>query len=346
MLDVKSEEILRVIGVYSTISSLAIHKNVSIQMSYATVKRLLSKLISENLVQVVGRGKGARYELGAAYNLLYPIDVDTYFEKEIDERSIQEGFNLTLISPLLSKIKLFTASELSELEALQTEYSNNISKLTSAEYAKELERLAIDLSWKSSQIEGNTYSLLETERLLREQETADGKKKDDATMLLNHKEALDFIISEPNYISPVTVSRIEDIHSLLIKGLGVDRNIRTRRVGISGTNYKPLDNEHQIREALQDMCDLVNKRDCVFEKALFLLVLLSYIQAFGDGNKRTARIISNAVLINKSYCPISFRTIDSIEYKKAMLLFYEQNNINAFKKIFISQFEFAVKTYF
>tara|TARA_B100000795_G_scaffold268251_1_gene254845 strand:+ start:563 stop:1603 length:1041 start_codon:yes stop_codon:yes gene_type:complete len=346
MLDIKSEEILRVIGDHSTISSLAIHENVSIQMSYATVKRLLSKLISENLVQVVGRGKGARYQFGTAYNLLYPIDVDTYFEKEIDERSIQEGFNLMLISQLLSKIKLFTSSELAELEVLQTEYSNNISNLTSTEYTKELERLAIDLSWKSSQIEGNTYSLLETERLLKEQETADGKTKDDATMLLNHKEALDFIISEPNYISPLTVSRIEDIHSLLIKGLGVDRNIRTRRVGISGTNYKPLDNEHQIKEALQDMCDLVNKRDCVFEKALLLLVLLSYIQAFGDGNKRTARIISNAVLINKSYCPISFRTIDSIEYKKAMLLFYEQNNINAFKKIFISQFEFAVKTYF
>jgi Fic family protein len=346
MLDIKSKEILRVIGDYSTISSLVIHENVSIQMSYATVKRLLSKLILENLVQVVGRGKAARYQLGVAYNLLYPIDVDTYFEKEIDERSIQESFNLTLISQQLSKFKLFTTTELAELDVLQLEYSNNISKLTSAEYNKELERLAIDLSWKSSQIEGNTYSLLETERLLKEQETAEGKTKDDATMLLNHKEALDFIISEPNYISPVSVSRIEDIHSLLIKGLGVDRNIRTRRVGISGTNYKPLDNEHQIREALQDMCDLVNNRDSVFEKALLLLILLSYIQAFGDGNKRTARIISNAVLINKDYCPISFRTIDSIEYKKAMLLFYEQNNINAFKKIFISQFEFAVKTYF
>ena len=75
MLDIKSEEILRVIGDHSTISSLAIHENVSIQMSYATVKRLLSKLISENLVQVVGRGKGARYQFGAGYNLLYPIDV-------------------------------------------------------------------------------------------------------------------------------------------------------------------------------------------------------------------------------------------------------------------------------
>jgi Fic family protein len=225
-------------------------------------------------------------------------------------------------------------------------FRTNISELTEAEYSREMERLAIDLSWKSSQIEGNTYSLLETERLLKEKETAQGKTKDEAIMLLNHKEALDFIINNPDYIEPLTIARIEDIHSILIKDLGVDRNIRKSRVGISGTNYKPLDNEFQIKEALEEMCELVNYRELVFEKALLLLVLLSYIQPFGDGNKRTARIISNAILIKNQYCPISFRTIDSVEYKKAMLLFYEQNNISAFKDIFIYQFEFAVKTYF
>jgi Fic family protein len=218
--------------------------------------------------------------------------------------------------------------------------------LSNSQYFRELERLSIDLSWKSSQIEGNTYSLLETERLLKEQETAEGKAKDDATMLLNHKEALDFIIAEPNYVTPLTRTIIEDIHSILIQSLGVDRNIRRRRVGIIGTNYKPLDNEFQIKKALDDMCNLVNSRKNIFEKALLLLVLISYIQAFNDGNKRTARIISNAVLISHNYCPISFRTVNSIDYKKAMLLFYEQNNITAFKDIFINQFEFAVKTYF
>ncbi len=246
----------------------------------------------------------------------------------------------------MSKLKLFTGTELLQLNKLQNKYTENISKLSEAEYAKELERLVIDLSWKSSQIEGNTYSLLETERLLKEKATAEGKTKDDAIMLLNHKEALDFIIKVPDYLSPLTVSRIEDINSILIKDLGVDRNIRKRRVGISGTNYRPLDNEYQIKEALRDMCEMVNNRECVFEKALLLLVLLSYIQAFGDGNKRTARITSNAMLICNNYCPISFRTIDSVEYKKAMLLFYEQNNITTFKKIFIDQFEFAVATYF
>jgi len=114
----------------------------------------------------------------------------------------------------------------------------------------------------------------------------------------------------------------------------------------SGTNYKPLDNEHQIRESLEDMCRLINRKNNVFKKSLLALVLLSYIQAFNDGNKRTARIVSNAILIANQYCPISFRTIDAVEYKKAMLIFYEQNNISVFKKIFIEQFRFAVKTYF
>jgi len=218
--------------------------------------------------------------------------------------------------------------------------------MSSLAYTKEMERLAIDLSWKSSQIEGNTYSLLETERLLKDKETAAGKPKDDATMLLNHKEALHFILENPDYVVPLSIARIEDVHSILIKDLEVERNIRQRRVGISGTNYKPLDNEHQIREALEDMCRLINRKENVFEKTLLALVLLSYIQPFNDGNKRTARIICNAILISNQYCPISFRTIDAVEYKKAMLIFYEQNTISVFKKLFIEQFRFAVKTYF
>ncbi|MDD2984507.1 MAG: Fic family protein [Crocinitomicaceae bacterium] len=206
--------------------------------------------------------------------------------------------------------------------------------------------MAIDLSWKSSQIEGNTYSLLETERLIKEKETALGKTKEEAIMLLNHKDALDFIIENPDYLKPLTVSKIEDIHSVLIKELDVERNLRRRRVGISGTNYRPLENEFQILEALKSSCDLINKKENVFEKALLALVLISYIQPFMDGNKRTARIVSNALLMDEGFCPLSFRTVDSVEYKKAMLLFYEQNNISRFKEIFITQFEFAVKTYF
>ena len=275
-----------------------------------------------------------------------PLDLATYFDKDIDERVVQESFNFDLIREVLPKVEIFTKEELEVLTAAQKEFEKNTEGMTDLEYRKEMERLGVDLSWKSSQIEGNTYSLLETERLLKDKQTASGKTKEEAIMLLNHKDALDFVLDVPDYLKELSVHRIEDIHSILTKELGVDRNIRHRRVGITGTNYRPLDNEFQIREALEDTCTLVNGKDIVFEKALLTLVLLSYIQAFVDGNKRTARITSNAILIANGYCPISFRTVDSIDYKKAMLMFYEQNNIAAFKKIFIEQFLFAVKTYF
>lgn len=165
-------------------------------------------------------------------------------------------------------------------------------------------------------------------------------------MLLNHKDALDFILDVPDYMNELSIARIEEIHALLTKELGIDRSIRHRRMGITGTHYTPLDNEFQIREALEDSVNLINGKSNIFEKALLTLVLLSYIQAFTDGNKRTALIVSNGILIAHGYCPVSFRTVDSIDYKKAMLMFYEQNNIAAFKRIFIEQFLFAVKTYF
>lgn len=314
--------------------------------SGSTVKRLLSAAVKEGNIEIVGRGPSTKYRLTPQAHVTMPLDLATYFDKDIDERVVQESFNFDLIREVLPKVEIFTKEELSVLFAAQKEFEKNTVGMTDLEYHKEMERLGVDLSWKSSQIEGNTYSLLETERLLKDKQTASGKTKEEAIMLLNHKDALDFVLDVPDYLKELSVHRIEDIHSILTKELGVDRNIRHRRVGITGTNYRPLDNEFQIREALEDTCTLVNGKDNVFEKALLTLVLLSYIQAFVDGNKRTARITSNAILIANGYCPISFRTVDSIDYKKAMLMFYEQNNIAAFKKIFIEQFLFAVKTYF
>ena len=314
--------------------------------SGSTVKRLLSAAVKEGNIETVGRGPSTKYRLTPQAHVTMPLDLATYFDKDIDERVVQESFNFDLIREVLPKVEIFTKEELSVLFAAQKEFEKNTEGMTDLEYHKEMERLGVDLSWKSSQIEGNTYSLLETERLLKDKQTASGKTKEEAIMLLNHKDALDFVLDVPDYLKELSVHRIEDIHSILTKELGVDRNIRHRRVGITGTNYRPLDNEFQIREALEDTCTLVNGKDNVFEKALLTLVLLSYIQAFVDGNKRTARITSNAILIANGYCPISVRTVDSIDYKKAMLMFYEQNNIAAFKKIFIEQFLFAVKTYF
>lgn len=311
-----------------------------------TLKRIIADCVQKGDIVVEGRGKATRYSLSAQAHLMMPLDIDTYFANDIDERVVQETFNFQLICDILPNVVLFTAEEKARLNAAHNIFLANMSTLSSVEYRKEMERLGVDLSWKSSQIEGNTYSLLETERLLKERETAKGKTKEEAVMLLNHKEALDFILDNPDYLKELSIRRIEDIHIILTKELEVGSGIRKRRVGITGTNYRPLDNEFQIREALEDSCRLINGKEDVFEKALLALLLLSYIQPFTDGNKRTARIGSNAILMAWGYCPISFRTVDSIDYKKAMLMFYEQNNIASFKQIFIEQYEFAVKNYF
>ena len=346
MLDNRETAILSFLKTKQGASSKEVHEEISFSISYATIKRLLTKLTKENLILSKGAGKGTKYFVSLAYELLQPIDIDKYYEKEIDERIIKGDFNFGLMTEVLNEHNVFVPLELEKLSELENIYTYNISHLSETEYKKELERLAIDLSWKSSQIEGNTYSLLETERLLKDKETASGKTKEEAIMLLNHKDAIDFIIENPDYLTPLSISKIEDIHGLLVKDLAIDRNLRKRRVGISGTNYRPLDNEFQIHDALTEMCKLINAKTNIFEKALLALVLISYIQPFVDGNKRTARIVSNTILMNNHHCPLSFRTVDSIDYKKAILLFYEQNNISAFKYIFINQFEFAVTTYF
>ncbi len=330
---------------HSSSSSSEIFKEVEVG-SLATLKRVLSKLVKEGLVVTYGKGRATKYNVSASYSMIVPIDMDEYYSKEIDEREILKGFNFELFDTLLSNLSLFSEDESKNLEALQEKFLSNISTMSNTEYQKEIERLAIDLSWKSSQIEGNTYSLLETEKLLKEKQTASGKTKDEATMLLNHKEAIDFVVENRDFMRDLSVDKIEFLHSILIKELGIDKNIRKRKVGITGTNYTPIDNEFQIKEAMQKMCEVVNPKQNIFEKALLSLVILSYIQPFIDGNKRTARIVSNAILLANNHCPISFRTVDSLEYKKAMLLFYEQNNISNVKKIFIEQYKFAVGSYF
>lgn len=222
MIDAREQQILDYIKKAGAISSKKVHEGVNIQMSYATIKRILTKLNSENYLSVIGQGKGTKYTISPTFELIQPIDIGLYYEKEIDERDIKEGFNFSIITEVLANNNVFTESELIKMNSLQEDFRNNISQLSESEYKREFERLAIDLSWKSSQIEGNTYSLLETERLLKEKETAAGKTKEEASMLLNHKDALDFIIDKPDYLYPLTVSKIEDIHSILIKDLAVE----------------------------------------------------------------------------------------------------------------------------
>ncbi|RLA08018.1 MAG: cell filamentation protein Fic [Gammaproteobacteria bacterium] len=337
-------QIIEILKLNPNISSSVIVEKLGTK-SLATVKRALKEAIENKFIVANGAGRATKYQLSNHYKLFEGVDIEKYYKQEIDDRKIIKGFNFSLLGNLMG-VEIFTQAEQKKLQKLQKKHQNNTQKLSQREFNQEQERLAIDLSWKSSQIEGNTYSLLETENLIKEQITAKGKTHNEATMLLNHKSALDFIVDNPDYLQDISVAKIENIHMLLTKNLNIDRNIRQRLVAIQGTNFKPLDNEFQIKGTLNTMCNIIKEQKNTFAAALIALVLISYIQPFSDGNKRTARIVSNAILISQKICPLSYRTVDSLDYKKAMLLFYEQNNISVIKDIFVGQFAFAVKTYF
>ncbi len=189
----------------------------------------------------------------------------------------------------------------------------------------------IEFSWKSSVIEGNTYSLLGTEALIKNNIIGEGQTREETQMILNHKDAFNETIHNRERFLKLQLADVEHIHSVLTKKLGIGKNIRRAGVGITGTRYRPLDNESQIKEALQNMVDLINKKELFFEKALLILILIAYIQVFEDGNKRTSRMISNSILLAHNSIPLSYRIVDVEEYKKAVILFYELNNLSYFK---------------
>ncbi|MCD4664499.1 MAG: Fic family protein [Bacteroidales bacterium] len=345
-LSFRQQRILEILRDNPKISISAIKDILQADVTQVTLNRDLAKLVQDGLIKKSGKGRGIRYRVSAKYFLFAPIDSEVYFNKEIDSREGEKQFNTEIFS-LLADSDLFTPSEEDSLKKSQEKYLQNINNISPTIYKKELERLTIDLSWKSSQMEGNTYSLLETEQLLVQKIEAKNKSKEEAIMVLNHKEALRYIAHKPKQlIHPLRISTIEDIHSVLIRDLNVEKNIRSRLVGITGTTYSPPDNEFQIREYLQKMCDFVNSVEDGFVKAFISIVLISYIQPFADGNKRTARIIGNALLMGSNNCPLSYRSIDPLDYKKAMLLFYEQNSLFMFKDLFIDQYDFAVNNYF
>lgn len=313
------------------------------EIAKVTVNRDLDRLIKLGLIERKGRGRAAFYELSPRFNLLKEIDPAKYFSAEVDKRTAKEKYDFAALAIMPD---IFTLEEKKYLEKLNQEYRQNAEEIGEAAFKKETERLVIELSWKSSQIEGNTYSLLETEALVRQKREAPGHKKSEAVMILNHKKTLDYIIKNKKSFGKITIAKIEDIHYLLTKDLGILRGLRKKAVGITGTKYKPLDNEFQIREALEKTCELVNQEKNPFAKAVMLMILVAYAQPFEDGNKRTSRLVGNAILLAHNICPLSYRSVDEVEYKKAVIIFYEQNNINYFKRLFIEQFEFAVKNYF
>ncbi len=312
--------------------------------SKMTITRDLKQLIADNVIMKSGQAKATVYSPSTHFNLLRTIDVDNYFAKDQDDRlTAQVGFNFDIFTSLTD---LLTPKEKVFLSDLNNTYRQKRNSLSPTLLQKEFERLTVELAWKSSKIEGNTYTLLDTERLLNEHVKAKGKTAEETNMILNHKKALDFVLKSPEHYRKITISKIEEIHHLLVNDLQVSTGIRQGMVGIVGTNYKPLDNSYQIKEALQKTIDVINKTENPLEKALIAVLMIAYIQPFEDGNKRTSRILGNALLLAHDYCPLSYRSVDEVEYKKGIILFYEQNNASYFKELFLTQFKQAVQKYF
>ena len=137
MIDSREQQIINYIQKVGECSSKEVFDGVNISVSYATLKRLLTKLISSNFISTKGKGKGTKYFISPAFQVVQPIDIDSYFENEIDERSIREGFNFSIINDVLNKYSIFTENELQRLKNLQNEFQKNISQLTDGEYKKE-----------------------------------------------------------------------------------------------------------------------------------------------------------------------------------------------------------------
>lgn len=318
-------------------------KDLGENRSLVSIKRDLSEMASLGLVSVIGAGRSTAYQITVLGRLLCDIDIDKYIEIEPDKRYGMSGYNFDLIKNFPGNV--FSINELTKLEDATNKYLIRQKSASETIRSKELQRLVIELSWKSSKIEGNTYTLLDTEKLILEAKEAPGHSKDEAVMILNHKTAFDYIVANKDDYKSLTIVNLENLHSILIKDLNVKSGLRNSLVGITGSKYKPLDNIHQIREALEELAHSMARMNNPYTKALSALLIVSYIQPFEDGNKRTGRLIANAILLAHGCAPLSYRSVDEATYRAAILAFYELNSIIAFEKLFVEQYLFAADNY-
>ena len=197
--------------------------------------------------------------------------------------------------------------------------------------------MLIDLSYNSSRLEGNTYSKLDTQKLIEQGKTAKGKVYQETVMIINHKEAIEFLIENAEEIV-INAFTIRNVHALLSQDLLANPNaygnVRQIEVFNGKSAYLPLSNPHQLEDYLSLILRKAEKIKDPFEKSFFLLVHLSYLQAFEDVNKRTARLSCNIPFIQHNLCPLSFIDVPQEEYFKSLLYFYETNQIEPALELF------------
>ena len=320
------------------------------------IQRALSSLINKNSIEAVGKARARVYLLkGHTFKNETANDpflfqgsakLLDYLAKPIQKRKIanydqdflksyQPNHTFYLDAPLREELHHIGSAETMTRPA--GTYARHI-----------LNRLFIDLSWNSSRLEGNTYSLLETKRLLDLGENAAGKDATETQMILNHKEAIEYIVESANE-KKISAHEIYSIHALLSENLLGDSSasgrLRSIAVGISGTTYTPLDNPHILKDSFNLFIKKMNLIKDPFEQSFFALAQLSYLQAFEDVNKRTARLAANIPLIKKNLKPLSFVDVNQKDYVLALLGIYEKHDISLLRELYVWAYKISAQRY-
>ncbi len=309
------------------------------EIKESTLIRNLNKLIQEGKIEKNNSWKNSFYSLsgwGFSKNYL----AKPFFERE------KKMYNFDF---LRSYIPNETSFLWDGYETIKEKY-NDLENLSTYDYMSNIrgiENLLIDLSFSSSKLEGNTYSYLDTEVLVKYNEEAEGKTREETQMILNHKNIIKYIIE---YRKELVFSNktFFEVHQILGKGLLlVDYlwRIRNKEVKIWGSTYTPLDNEFKLKEEFQLFLDKLNTIKNPFEQSLFILVFIPYFQIFMDINKRTSRISANIPLIKNGLAPLSLLQVKERDYITAILAIYELNDVSLIKKIFVDNYLLNIERY-
>ena len=317
----------------------AIRRHVAPEASAPTVWRALKRLVEHGRLEVTGKARATGYSLAG------PSVVRAHLQTPYNRRR-PAFYNKQFIDRYVpGKSFYLTQADRQRLH----ETGRPVPPPAAGTYAHRiLERLLVDLSWASSRMEGNTYDILETERLIRFGQEAPGRDRREAVMILNHKEAIQYVVE---HLADIAIGRqdVFNIHALLADGLLVDPamagTLRRMPVGISHSSYRPLDDPYAIEEEFDILMHKAAAIADPFEQSFFLLVHLPYLQAFADINKRTSRVASNVPLLKADLAPMSFLTVDDAAYVDGLIGVYELNNVSLLRETYIDAYLASAENY-
>ena len=340
-------------------------------MARRTLQRRLATLVQQRRLVVQGGGRASRYRLMPATAALVvqspaagpvtaprtggTVDVPASPEGEQVRAYVRQplmrrkpvGYDIGFLETYAPNHTAYLPADLrAQLHSLGR--SNADPAAAAGTFARDiLNRLLIDLSWASSQLEGNTYSRLDTERLIEFGQAAEGKDALETQMILNHKAAIEYLVGDTRVA--VDTDTVISLHALLSDGLLRDPmaggRVRRRAVEIGGSVYRPIALPQRLEELFGIVMNMAAEIDDPFEQAFFLMVHLPYLQPFEDVNKRTSRLAANIPLMRRNLCPLSFIDVPAQAYVDGMLGVYELTRVDLLRDVFVWAYERSCQQY-